>query len=673
MKKTYNIEGLTCAHCAEKIVNKVNSLDNVNNVNLNFVTKKITIDGENHEDIIKEIYEVEDGLTISEDKQHEEKSDVPKRIILIIIGSIFFILAMIVNEYKIILFLTAYIVVGYSTLINAVKNLFKSKLLDEFFLMSLATIAAIIIGSYTEAVAVMLFYNIGELFQAIALNKSKKSINSLLELDVDSVYVKEGNKIVRKDPEFIKVGSVIIIKPGEKVPLDCTIINDGGLINTTALTGESVPRTYHFGETLLAGMIVEDKTIEATTIKDYNNSSIKKMQELIESASEKKTNTEKFITKFAKYYTPIVVLISILLVIFLPLIGIEFHDAVYRAIILLVISCPCALVLSVPLGYFVGIGKNAKSGVLTKGALYIDQLANFDTLVVDKTGTLTYGNFTIKEFNNYSDYSQDEILKIVASGEQYSNHPIAQSIVSAYKGPLKEVNIKEVKGHGIEYKFNNLNIVVGNDKLLNKHGVKYKQEDFDGSVLYISIDNKHVASINIGDEIKEDTKIAISKLNNLGITNIIMLSGDSRRIVESVANTLGIKEYHDSLLPEDKLNFVNDLKNNNVAFVGDGINDAPVIAASDIGIAMGAMGSDIAIETSDVVLNNDSLLSLVSGIVNSRRTIKIIRQNITFALIIKIFFIILGILGVATMWEAVFSDVGVTVLAVLNSMRILGK
>lgn len=673
MKKTYNIEGLTCAHCAEKIVSKVNSLDNVNNVNLNFVTKKIIIDGEDHEDIIKAIYEVEDNLTISEESQNDEKSDIPKRIILIIMGSLFFILAMIINEYEVLLFLTAYLVVGYSTLINAVKNLLKSKLLDEFFLMSLATIAAILIGSYTEAVAVMLFYNIGELFQAIALNKSKKSINSLLELDVDSVSVKEGNKIVKKDPEFIKVGSMIIIKPGEKVPLDCTIINDGGLINTTALTGESVPRTYHSGETLLAGMIIEDKTIEATTIKDYNNSSIKKMQELIESASEKKTNTEKFITKFAKYYTPIVVLISILLVFLLPLIGIEFHDAVYRAIILLVISCPCALVLSVPLGYFIGIGKNAKSGVLTKGALYIDQLTNFDTLVVDKTGTLTYGNFTIKDFNNYSDYSQVEILKIVASGEQYSNHPIAQSIVSGYKGSLEEVNIKEIKGHGIEYKFNDLNILVGNEKLLNKHGVTYKEEDFDGSVLYISIDNKHVASINIGDEIKEDTKVAINKLNDLGITNIIMLSGDSKRIVESVANTLGIKEYHDSLLPEDKLNFVNNLRNKNVAFVGDGINDAPVIAASDIGIAMGAMGSDIAIETSDVVLNNDSLLSLVSGIVNSRRTIKIIRQNITFALIIKIFFIILGILGVATMWEAVFSDVGVTVLAVLNSMRILGK
>lgn len=599
------------------------------------------------------------------------------------------------------IFIISYIIIGAEIIIKAVKNIFHGELFDENFLMAIATIGAIIIGDYPEAVTVMLFYEIGEMFQDRAIENSRKSIESLASIKADYANLKSEDGIKKVNPQDVKIGDLIVIKPGEKIPLDGKIVEGISTLDTSALTGESIPRGVETGDTILSGCININGVLTVEVVKEFGESTVSKIVSLIEESDDKKSNSEKFITKFAKYYTPIVVVLALIIAIVPPIIShSSFVEWINRAFTFLVISCPCALVISIPLGFFGGIGAASKKGVLIKGSTYIEDLANSEIVVFDKTGTLTKGVFEVSKVSSTVDnITNQEILELAAYAENHSNHPIAKSILNAYG---KEINhkliekIEEISGCGIVAKIKQVNIknnttqdnffagnyretnevIIGNSKIMEKFNIEYSKINEIGTVIYIAINKKYCGYIVISDVIKPDSKMTIEKLKQNRIKQTIMLTGDLDNVASDIAKELNIDKYYAELLPDEKVEKMKDLdkiksKKGKLIFVGDGINDAPVLNLADIGIAMGGIGSDAAIEAADVVIMNDEPSKIIDAIKISKRTLKIVKQNIIFAIAVKVIVLLLGSLGIANMWEAVFADVGVSVIAVLNSLRIL--
>ena len=584
-----------------------------------------------------------------------------------------------IAEYAVLI--PAYGISGWSVLTGAGRNILRGQIFDENFLMTIATIGAIAIHELPEAVAVMLFFQVGELFQGFAVGRSRRSIKSLLEVRPDKANLKVNGEIREVAPEQVEVGDIIVIKPGEKVPLDGKILAGNSQVDTSALTGESVPRTVREGETILAGAINQTGSLTVRVTKLFAESSIAKILDLVENASSKKAPTEKFITRFARYYTPVVVFLSLAVAILPPLFipGATGEQWVYRALVLLVISCPCGLVISIPLGYFGGVGGAAKRGILVKGSTFLDALTAVKTVVFDKTGTLTEGVFEVTQISPYNGYSETELLTLAALAESQSNHPVARSILEAYNGAIAESDVtdyEEIPGHGIRAKVQGRSVLAGNDRLLHRANIEHDTCNVEGTVVHLAVDSKYAGYILIADRIKEDAAIAIAQLKQAGVTETVMLTGDNRVVAGSVASKLGLDTYKAELLPEDKVEAIEQYlrksgKKSKVAFVGDGINDAPVIARADVGMAMGALGSDAAIETADVVLMTDAPSKVAEAINIGHKTHSIVWQNIILAMAVKALFILLGALGVATLWEAVFADVGVALLAILNATRVL--
>lgn len=584
-----------------------------------------------------------------------------------------------IGEY--LLFIPAYLLSGWSVLKTAGRNILRGRVFDETFLMTVATLGAIAIHKLPEAVGVMLFYKIGELFQDIAVSRSRNSIKALLEVRPDYANIQIEGKLKKVSPETVNIGDIIIVKPGEKIPLDGEIIEGKSQVDTSALTGESVPRTVRLGETVLAGMLNKMGVLTIKVTKLFDESSIAKILDLVQNARSKKAETEKFITKFARYYTPIVVFASLAVAILPPLFipGANSLEWVYRALILLVISCPCGLVISIPLGYFGGIGGAAKRGIFVKGSTFLDALNTVKTVVFDKTGTLTKGVFKVVKIVPVNGFSEPELLKLAAKVESHSNHPIAQSIRDAYGENIEVSEVRdyeEIAGYGIRAKVENQVVLAGSDRLLHQEKIAHDHCQIEGTVVHLAVDHIYAGYIVIADELKEDAKQAIQALKQMGVEKTVMLTGDNQAIASRIAQQIGIDSYQAELLPEEKVNAIEKLlsttrKHGKVAFIGDGINDAPVIARADIGMAMGGLGSDAAIETADIVIMTDAPSKVAEAIRIARKTHKIVWQNISFALVIKGVFIGLGILGVATMWEAVFADVGVALLAIFNATRVM--
>ena len=608
-----------------------------------------------------------------------------KNLIQIIISAILFVIGLLVpfsNGWITKgIYIGAYLIVGLEIIIKAIKNIFKGEVFDEHFLMAVATIGAFAIGEFPEAVAVMLFYQIGELFQDYAVDKSKESITNLMDIRPDVAVVKRNGKLETLKPETVKIGEEIVVKPGEKIPLDGTIIDGSSMLDTSALTGESVPRSAKIGEKVLSGCINQSGVLTIKVEKEFGESTVSKILDLVENASNKKSKSENFITKFAKIYTPTVVGIAILLAIIPPFLlkwG-SFSEWLERALTFLVVSCPCALVISIPLGFFGGIGGASRKGVLIKGSNYLELLSKTDIFVFDKTGTLTEGVFEVQKINPV-DISEEELLKIAAYAESYSNHPISASIKKAYQKEINQEIIEkteEISGKGIISQIENKTVVIGNNKIMQEKGIEYKECNDIGTILYVAINNKFEGSIVIADKIKEDAKQTIQGLKRNNVSKTVMLTGDKKEIAEKVAKQIEIDEVYADLLPDQKVEKVEELmkqktEKGKLAFVGDGINDAPVLAISDIGIAMGGLGSDAAIEAADIVIMNDKPSKILEAIKISNKTMRIVKQNIIFAISVKILVLILGACGIATMWEAVFADVGVSFIAILNSLRALG-
>ncbi|MDC7954556.1 heavy metal translocating P-type ATPase [Fusobacterium simiae] len=606
-----------------------------------------------------------------------------KKEIIIVISAILFAIALLVKmsqTLQLILMLVAYVLLGKDTVLKAVKNIEKGDFFDENFLMTVATLGAIMIGEYPEAVAVMLFYEVGELFQSYAINKSRKSIADMMDIKPEYANVIRDNKSKKVEPDEVQIGEIIEIKPGERVPLDAIIIKGESTLDTSALTGESIPVEVREGATILSGCININALIMAKVTKEYFDSTVNKVLDLVENAAAKKSTSERLITRFAKVYTPIVISLAVLLATLPPIISGEYNFKVwvFRALAFLVVSCPCAFVISVPLSFFSGIGAASRAGVLIKGGNYLEALSKVDTVVLDKTGTLTKGVFNVQKVVVVDEnINKNEFISLVASAESGSNHPISKSIQKYYNKEIDKNSInsiKEISGKGVEAIINNKKILVGNKKLINVPN-NISVDDI-GTILYVEIDNKFTGYIVISDEIKKDSKKAIKGLKDIGIKKSIMLTGDVEKVGKKVSEDLGLDEVYTNLLPQDKVNkFEEIIKNKNskgkVVFVGDGINDAPVLARADVGIAMGAMGSDAAIEAADVVIMTDEPSKIVTAIKSSKKTMKIAMQNIALAFGVKVIALILSALGIADMWMAVFADTGVTILAVLNSFRAL--
>lgn len=607
-----------------------------------------------------------------------------KRLWRIIIGAAVLATAVMLslnNEWlQIALFIISYIIVGGDVVKRAVKNIFKGQVFDENFLMSIATIGAFFIGEYPEGVAVMLFYQVGELFQSYAVGKSRKSIASLMDIRPDYANVKKGDELVKVDPDEVQIGDIIIIKAGEKIPLDGKVIEGSSMIDTSALTGESVPREVEVGSDILSGCININGVITAEVTKEFGESTVSKILDLVENASSKKSNSEQFITKFARYYTPVVVIIAVFLAIIPPLVidGATFSDWIYRALAFLVVSCPCALVISIPLSFFGGIGGASKKGVLVKGSNYLEALAETEIVVFDKTGTLTKGVFNVQEIHPEG-VSKEELLELTAHAESYSNHPISLSLKRAYSKEIDNgriSDVEEISGHGVIATVDGKKVMAGNIKLMKMMDIPYFKGELIGTIVHVAVNNKYIGYIVIADEVKEDSAQAIKELKAANIKQTVMLTGDNKSIGSKVAKELGLDKVYAELLPADKVEKLEELfsqksKKGKLAFVGDGINDAPVLARADIGIAMGGLGSDAAIEAADVVIMTDEPSKIATTMKISKKTLKIAHQNIVFAIGIKIIVLILSAFGITTMWAAIFADVGVTIIAVLNAFRAL--
>ena len=580
-----------------------------------------------------------------------------------------------------VIYLVPYLVIGYDIVYKAARNISHGQVFDENFLMMIATFGAFGVGEYSEAVAVMLFYQVGELFQGYAVGKSRQSISDMMDICPEYANIEEDGVLKQVDPDDVEVGSIIVVKPGERIPLDGIVVEGESLIDTAALTGESVPRSAKAGDEIISGCVNGSGTLKVKTTKEFDDSTVAKILELVENASSKKAKVENFITRFAKYYTPVVTIGAVILAILPPLIlGGGWAEWIQRACIFLVISCPCALVISVPLGFFGGIGAASKIGVLVKGSNYLEAVAEMTTIVFDKTGTLTKGEFKVTDVITENG-SKEELIELAALGEGYSNHPIANSIREAYGKELdlnRVTNTEEIAGHGIKAVIDGKTVLLGNEKLMKSESIFYTSCKSMGTVVYVACNGVFEGAVVISDTIKDGAKEAIRDMKQVGVRHTVMLTGDRREAAETVAQTLGIDEVHAELLPGGKVEQVEALlkaekQKERLAFVGDGINDAPVLTRADIGIAMGSMGSDAAIEAADIVLMDDDVTKIASVVRIARKTLRIVKQNIVFALAIKALVLILGALGMANMWEAVFADVGVSVIAILNSMRTLNE
>ena len=609
-----------------------------------------------------------------------------KRLFKILISAILLIIALVIPFKNIwvkrSIFIVSYIIVGFEILKKAFRNISRGKVFDENFLMALATIGAFAIGEFPEAVSVMLFYQIGELFQSYAVDKSRKSISNLMEIRPDFANLLKDEKEIKVDPDEIKIGDIIIVKPGEKIPLDGIIIDGNSMLDTKALTGENIPKTVKVGDEILSGCVNKEGILKIKVTKEFEESTVSKILDLVENASSKKSKPEKFISKFAEVYTPIVVVIAILLAIIPPLLikNTTWIVWIYRALSFLVVSCPCALVISIPLGFFGGIGGASKQGILIKGSNYLESLSHTEAVVFDKTGTLTEGVFEVQKIM-VSDLTEEELIEIAAHAEGYSSHPIANSIKLAYGKEIdnkKIINIKELSGKGILANIEGKKVLIGNEKLMQENNINYKKLEDIGTVLYIAIDDCFAGAVFISDKIKKDSNKAIKDLKSHGIKKTIMLSGDKREVAEDISKELGIDSVYSELLPGDKVTKLEEIlknksQNGKIAFAGDGINDAPVLALADIGIAMGALGSDSAIEAADIVIMTDEPSKIVTAIKLSKKTMKIVKQNIVFAIFVKILILVLTAIGITSMWWAVFADVGVSMISIINSLRMLSK
>ncbi len=607
-----------------------------------------------------------------------------KRLCFIIASVILFVFSMIVKFENVwinnIIFLISYLLVGIKILKKAIKNILRGKVFDENFLMSLATVGAFAVGEFPEAAMVMILYQIGELFQDYAVNKSRKSIASLMDIRPDYANVYRDDKIEKVNPSEVAIGEIIVIKPGEKIPLDGTVVEGTSMLDTSALTGESVPRKIEVGDDALSGTINETGLIKVKVTKPFGESTVNKILDLVENASSKKSKSEKFITKFAKYYTPTVVIIALIIAFIPPLIiqDATFKEWIYKALSFLVVSCPCALVISIPLGFFGGIGGASKLGILIKGSNALEALADVETIVFDKTGTLTKGVFEVQDVKNF-EIEKEELVRLVAHAEKFSTHPVAESVKRFYNNEIDENiigNIEEIGGYGIIANIENKEVLVGNDKLMAKKNIAYEKCGEAGTILYVAIDNKFAGYILISDKIKDDSEKALKELKKMNIKKTVMLTGDRKEAANSVGEKLKLDEVFSELLPDGKVEKVEELMKvkstkGKLAFVGDGINDAPVLVVSDVGIAMGGLGSDAAIEAADIVIMTDEPSKISKAIKISKKTMRIVKENIVFALAVKFIVLLLTVIGVSTMWEAVFADVGVSVIAILNSLRML--
>lgn len=742
-KKTLILMGLDCANCAAKIENQVKNISGVRSSTVDFMSKKLIIEADSNHEMRRIVDEataivnrlepdvkvIDNGSEAKQEKKVDETSEeisYKKEYIQLGVGGGLFLLGSILslpNWAELSIFFIAYLIVGGEVLLRAIKNIFRGQVFDENFLMAIATIGAFIIGEFPEGVGVMLFYQVGELFQSVAVNRSRKSISSLMDIRPDFANLKVGSAVKKVTPEEVAIGDIIVVKPGEKVPLDGKVISGTSMMDTSALTGESVPREVEAGNEVLSGFINKNGVLEIEVAKEFGESTVSKILDLVQNASSKKAQAENFITKFARYYTPVVVITAAAIAVIPPMVvsGAVFSDWLYRALIFLVISCPCALVISIPLGFFGGIGGASKRGVLVKGSNYLEALNDVETVVFDKTGTLTKGVFKVTEIKAKEGYAKEELLELAAFAESYSNHPIAVSIIKAYGKEIDKDRInsyEEVSGHGTkvvikeakalgekpnfmksgkkllagsarvikkdkEVSLGNQGLVkkgkeilAGNIKLMKQENISYDEVTAVGTVVHLAVNKEYAGYIVISDEVKEDSAKAIQSLKALGVKRTVMLTGDAKVVGEKVGKELGLDQVYAELLPTDKVEKLEALDKEKspkgkLVFVGDGINDAPVLARADIGIAMGGLGSDAAIEAADIVIMTDEPSKIADAIKIAKRTKTIVWQNIVFALGVKGIFLILGAFGIATMWEAVFADVGVSVIAILNAMRVM--
>ena len=686
MKKEYVLRGIDCGNCAAKIERAVNQLEQVESATVNLIAQKLILETKSEDGIDKEIIDlvdaIEPGIEVISEKKEEalpEKRDWAKELLLavMILFAFGFFLP---EEYfwiRLVYYLTLYIIIGHKVLIKMVQNIQRGNIFDENFLMSIATLGAFLLGEFPEAVAVMLFYQIGEYFQDKATSQSRQSIARLMDIRSDKAWRLEGGETVQVDPETVRVADHILVKPGEKVPLDGLVREGRSILDTSALTGESLPREIGVGEDITSGVINLTSPLVIEVSKTFSQSTVNKILELVENASNKKAETERMITRFSRVYTPVVVGIAFLLASLPPLLGLgEWSTWLYRALTFLVISCPCALAVSVPMSFFGGLGGASKLGVLVKGGNYLEALAKLDTVVFDKTGTITKGIFAVDTVVN-AEGIEDNILYLAAHLESYSNHPIANSIRTAYGQEVDEnrvSQITELPGQGMSGRIDGRQLYLGNARLMEVQGIAYPAIDSTGTVLYLAEDSHFLGYFLITDQVKETSIEALKDLQAVGIKKTILLSGDRQAVVDEFAQQFAFNDAFGDCLPQDKVSTFEEILTQSqqaVAFVGDGVNDAPVLARADVGIAMGGLGSDAAIESADVVLMDDDLGKLPQVIRLAKKTVRIARQNMTLAIVVKLIFLVLSGLGISNMWEAIFADVGVTLLAVWNALRTL--
>lgn len=686
MKKEYELRGIDCGNCAAKIERAVNQLEQVESATVNLIAQKLILETKSEDGIDKEIIDlvdaIEPGIEVISEKKEEalpEKRDWAKELLLavMILFDFGFFLP---EEYfwiRLVYYLTLYIIIGHKVLIKMVQNIQRGNLFDENFLMSIATLGAFLLGEFPEAVAVMLFYQIGEYFQDKATSQSRQSIAQLMDIRSDKAWRLEGGEAVQVDPETVRVADHILVKPGEKVPLDGLVRKGRSILDTSALTGESLPREIGVGEDITSGVINLTSPLVIEVRKTFSQSTVNKILELVENASNKKAETERMITRFSRVYTPVVVGIAFLLASLPPLLGLgEWSTWLYRALTFLVISCPCALAVSVPMSFFGGLGGASKLGVLVKGGNYLEALAKLDTVVFDKTGTITKGIFAVDTVVN-AEGIEDNILYLAAHLESYSNHPIANSIRTAYGQEVDEnrvSQITELPGQGMSGRIDGRQLYLGNARLMEVQGIAYPAIDSTGTVLYLAEDSHFLGYFLITDQVKETSIEALKDLQAVGIKKTVLLSGDRQAVVDEFAQQFAFNDAFGDCLPQDKVSTFEEILTQSqqaVAFVGDGVNDAPVLARADVGIAMGGLGSDAAIESADVVLMDDDLGKLPQVIRLAKKTVRIARQNMTLAIVVKLIFLVLSGLGISNMWEAIFADVGVTLLAVWNALRTL--
>lgn len=695
MKREFIIKGLHCANCAAKMEVSINNILGVKKAYVDFVGKRLILEYKSPKDedriineTIKTMNNIEEGIEIIERKptkqlEVEKDGEISSQLLRLIVSLILFAagqLLSLTEIWRLVIFCAAYVLSGGEVVYKALRNLFRGSLFDENFLMTVATIGAFAIGEYPEAAAVMIFYNIGELFQDMAVNRSRKSIKALMNIRPDHANLVVGNTIQEVSPEEVSLGDIIMVKAGERVPLDGTVIKGETSMDTSALTGESMPRDIKVGDTVLSGFINKNKMISIRVDKEYYESTVAKILDLVENAALKKAPTENFITKFARIYTPVVVFTALAIVLIpTAIFGTDtFLQWLYRALIFLVVSCPCALVVSIPLSFFGGIGGASKRGILVKGGNYLEALNHIDTVVFDKTGTLTEGVFKVNEIIGRAGFEKEDVLKYASIAESYSDHPIAISIKEAYGETIDLSDVlshEDIPGHGIKVKTTSGNIFVGNNKLMEREDIDYERVQSVGTIVHVAVDGIYAGHVVISDTPKIDAQNTVKNLKKEGVKNIVMLTGDGESAALAVSEQLGIDKTYYELLPQGKVEILEKIKmekksNGNVVFVGDGINDAPVLTMADIGVAMGGLGSDAAIEASDIVLMTDEPSKLIEGINIAKFTRKIVWQNIIFALSVKFIVLIMGAFGLATMWEAVFADVGVALLAVINAMRV---